>query len=181
MIIVGFFMAVISGVGLPGHMILFGRVINNFVYYSIASNIVNGTVTFSQLVHDFAGSQNMSCDQLVREDPFALLGFAMNVSGGGNSPVLCDDESEDIFSNILDYVCDPAGTLQFEIGLFSVYYIALATGVLISVFIATVFWNVSAYRQTRRMRQAFYHSVLHQDIGWFDVNEANELSTRLAE
>lgn len=181
MIIIGFFMAVVSGVGLPGHMILFGRIINNFVFYSAATNITSANITFSEQVQLFATSSNMTCEELVTENPFGLLQYIMNVSGAGSSPVLCDDESEDIFANVLDYICEPDATLRYEIGIFSLYYIGMATGVLISVFLATVFWNASAYRQTRRMRQAFYHSILHQEIGWFDVNEASELSTRLAE
>lgn len=178
MIIVGFFMAVVSGVGLPGHMILFGRVINNFVYYSAATNVTSNGLTFSQQVQQFANSSNMTCDELVSKNSASILQFSINST---SSPLLCDDESEAIFMNVLDYICEPASTLRDEIGLFSLYYIGMATGVLISVFLATVFWNASAYRQTRRMRQAFYHSILHQEIGWFDVNEANELSTRLAE
>jgi hypothetical protein len=35
-------------------------------------------------------------------------------------------------SDYLDYICDPDGTLRWRIGVFSLYYIALATGILIS-------------------------------------------------
>ena len=37
MIVVGVVTGVLSGVALPGHMLLFGEVINQFVYYSIVT------------------------------------------------------------------------------------------------------------------------------------------------
>ena len=180
MIVVGFIMAVASGVALPGHMLLFGRVINNFVYYSIASNVFSNP-NFTMQLDLFTTSLNTSCSELVETSPDIFLEAIMSSSGNMTSPILCDDESEDIFGDVLNYVCDPRATLVSEIGLFSIYYATLASGVLVAIFFATLFWNLSAYRQSRRMRQAFYHSILHQEIGWFDVNEANELGTRLAE
>ena len=92
--------------------------------------------------------------------------------------VRCCCVTQSIVLDILQFVCDPPAQLLTQINLYSLYYVGLATGVLIT---ASLFWNISAYRQTKRMRKAFYHSVLHQGIGWYDVNEANELSTRLAE
>ena len=42
MIITGTLMAIGAGVALPGHMLMFGRVINQFVYYSIAAGNLTG-------------------------------------------------------------------------------------------------------------------------------------------
>jgi ATP-binding cassette subfamily B (MDR/TAP) protein 1 len=84
-------------------------------------------------------------------------------------------------SDYLEYICDPDGTLRWRIGVFSLYYIALATGILITVFLATTLWNLSAYRQIHRLRRVLYHSILRQEIGWFDSVETGVLSTRLVE
>lgn len=145
MIVLGTLMAISAGVALPGHMLLFGRVINEFVYHSIARNV---TIQMSNQTEGH---------------------FCSNATG------------QDILLNVIPYLTNPSGTLLQQIGQFSLYYVGIASAVLIATFLATVFWNVSAYRQTRRMRLAFYHSILRQNIGWFDVTEANELSTRLAE
>jgi ABC-type multidrug transport system fused ATPase/permease subunit len=177
MIIFGFICACLSGLALPGHMILFGRVINNFVYHNTAINQTdNGTI--SERINSAAGSMDTSCSDFIRDNPSFI---ADRLRNGSDSTLLCGDEAQSIFGNVLNYACDPDSQLRDTIGLFSIYYILLATATLIAVFFATVFWNVSAYRQTRRIRQAFYHSILRQEIGWFDVNEASELSTRLAE
>ena len=77
-------------------------------------------------------------------------------------------------SNFLDYICDPSGTLRWRIGVFSLYYVALATGVLIMVFLATI-------SQILRLRRALYHSILYQEIGWFDSVETGVFSARLVE
>lgn len=175
MIIFGFITALASGLALPGHMIMFGRVINNFVFYNtIIENNLTAPIT------ERAKFLGVTCSEFVQENP-TFIAQRLTSTVENTSALLCSEDAENVFMSTLDYACDPDTQLRDTIGLFSVYYIALATGTLITVFLATSFWNVSAYRQTRRMRQAFYRSILHQEIGWFDVNKTNELSTRLAE
>ena len=172
MILVGILMAIASGLALPGHMLLFGRVINQFVYFDA---IANNNVSLGFL------PANQSCEatiSFIQSNPQLLA----NQSQGSMSHFCANSSSGvDLIIGILGYVCDPGGTLLSEIGLFSILYVALATGVFIVTFLATVVWNVSAYRQSRKMRLAFFRSILRQDIGWFDVNGVSELSTRLAE
>uniref|UniRef100_A0A8C2XQ30 ATP binding cassette subfamily B member 1 n=1 Tax=Cyclopterus lumpus TaxID=8103 RepID=A0A8C2XQ30_CYCLU len=43
------------------------------------------------------------------------------------------------------------------------------------------FWTLSAGRQTKRIRKLFFHCIMKQDIGWFDVSETGELNTRLTD
>ena len=148
MILLGTLMAVAAGVARPANILLFGEIINQFVYYDLATNP--------------AAQSNSTANQTGY--------FCLDSSSG-----------QEITANLLLFVSDPDATLLREIGLYSLYYIGLAGGVFTAVYLATVFWNISAYRQTRRMRVAFYRSILRQEIGWFDVTEANELSTRLAE
>ena len=169
MIIFGVILAMAAGTGLPIHIFLFGRVINQFVYYDIALGIP---------IQNALMRLSMSCDDLVTDIE----------NGDVNSSVItiadkyfCDAEQSDVFKNILDFVCDPDDTFIDRISLFALYYVGLASGVLIAIFFSTMFWNLSAYKQTRRIRERFYHSILHQDIGWFDVTPAAQLSTRLAE
>ena len=150
MILSGTLMAIAAGLALPGHMLLFGNVINEFVFHEQAGVFISMNTTAENGTGHF-------CSNSGAEDSFAMnLGQYLN-STTRNS------------------------TLLDEIGRYSLYYVGMATGVLIATFLATVFWNISAYRQTRKMRRAFYHSILRQEIGWFDVSDANELSTRLAE
>ena len=42
-------------------------------------------------------------------------------------------------------------------------------------------WMLQAARQTKKIRLLFFKSILRQNIGFFDVNNAGELNTRIAE
>ena len=111
------------------------------------------------------------------------------LTSNNTSPVLdnqtffCNVSTDDSSSNIQRYLLsqDIGKELQQTIALYSYYYIGLGTGLFLSIFIANMFWNFSAYRQTRRMRLAFFRSIMYQNIGWFDVNSSSELNTCLAE
>ena len=119
---------------------------------------------------------NGTIDLMGPPNPMAT---AADAAANNSDMFFCQQTS--IFSNILNLVCNPEGVFIDEINRFSLIYLGLATGVLLAAFIANLFWNISAYRQTRRMRAAFYRSIMRQEIGWFDVNETAELSTRLSE
>ena len=173
MILVGTVMSIASGVALPGHMLLFGRIINEFVYYEQA-------VTVFQNQSDLVNSPN--CDFLVQNGTITLPGFGMTTAAeAANNSDLFFCPNTSVSTSILDRACDPENIFIDGINKFAYIYVGLATAVLIAVFIANMFWNISAYRQTRRMRVAFYRSILRQEIGWFDVNETAQLSTRLSE
>uniref|UniRef100_A0A4W3JHN3 ATP-binding cassette, sub-family B (MDR/TAP), member 4 n=1 Tax=Callorhinchus milii TaxID=7868 RepID=A0A4W3JHN3_CALMI len=64
---------------------------------------------------------------------------------------------------------------------YSFYYVGIGVGVMIAAYMQVSFWALAAARQTKKMRSAFFHAVLHQEIGWFDVNEIGELNTRLTD
>ena len=179
MIFCGAISGILSGMAVPGHMLLFGEVINQFVYYSIATNdvgpqLVNASVALSGM----NDSDAILCNRTQATQTLNMVLSSMNeaeihfCAGNGGS---------DIFDNVLDYICDPRDELISSVAVYSYYYLAIAVGVLITTFLANVLLNLSGYRQTRRMRLAFYRSVLSQEIGWFDVTESAQLSTRLAE
>ena len=169
MILVGTVMSIASGVALPGHMLLFGRIINEFVFYDQA-------VTVFENQSDLIMSPN--CIDFLRNGTITLPAVETET-----------DDDDDLFfcqntsasTSILDRACNPEDIFLDEINMFAYIYLGLATAVLLAVFISNLFWNISAYRQTRRIRVAFYRSILRQEIGWFDVNETAELSTRLSE
>ncbi len=96
--------------------------------------------------------------------------------------LLCSDDTNDgIFRDVLRFACDPASELESTVNLFAIYYVAMGVAVLLAAFLANALMNGSAYRQSRRIRQAFYKSILYQEIGWYDVSESNEMTTRLIE
>ena len=188
MIVAGTLMAVAAGLGLPGHIILGGSILNQFVSHSLAiSNNLVITTTDSLPPNETCTSYQAQ----LRNNPQVLtntinqgLSSSASTPTSSQSGYFCSNSSSgspDATSDYLDYICDPDGMLRWRIGIFSLYYVALATDILITVFLATMFWNLSAYRQIQRLRRALYHSILRQEIGWFDSVETGVLSTRLVE
>ena len=177
MLLVGMIMAVLSGLALPAHIIFFGRVINEFIFYAMATSDNNGfgNTSITSIVNNYASMMNISCSEslVIKKDLISDIGEPVML--------LCDPTSGGVFAEILIFVCAPKSHLLFEIHLFSLIYVGIGVYVLLTTFFANIFFNISAYRQTKQIRHAFYYSLLHQEIGWFDVNSANELNTRLTE
>ncbi len=161
MMLIGTLAAVISGTAQSLQTLLFGRILNELVYHSISIELAPTNQTL----------QGGSCEEASNS---ILLSFATN------SSYFCGNDDDQI-QNILDYVCDPDELLVDRITLFSIFFIVLGTVVFFAAYLATFLWNVSGYRQTIRMRKAFYQSVLREEMGWFDVKEASKVNTLLTE
>ncbi|KAF4076001.1 hypothetical protein AMELA_G00225410 [Ameiurus melas] len=72
-------------------------------------------------------------------------------------------------------------TLGEQMTRHAIYYSIMGGIVLFAAYMQVAFWTLAAGRQVKRLRTIFFHSILKQDIGWFDVNETGQLSTRLAD
>ncbi|XP_012514854.1 PREDICTED: ATP-binding cassette sub-family B member 5 [Propithecus coquereli] len=59
------------------------------------------------------------------------------------------------------------------------YYVGIGAAALIFGYMQISFWMMTASRQTKRIRKQFFHSILAQDISWFDGCDIGELNTRM--
>uniref|UniRef100_A0A8C6G3F2 ATP binding cassette subfamily B member 1 n=1 Tax=Moschus moschiferus TaxID=68415 RepID=A0A8C6G3F2_MOSMO len=64
---------------------------------------------------------------------------------------------------------------------YAYYYTGIGAGVLIAAYIQVSFWCLAAGRQVHRIRKQFFHAIMQQEIGWFDVHDVGELNTRLTD
>uniref|UniRef100_A0A671WWP5 ATP-binding cassette, sub-family B (MDR/TAP), member 4 n=1 Tax=Sparus aurata TaxID=8175 RepID=A0A671WWP5_SPAAU len=64
---------------------------------------------------------------------------------------------------------------------FAIYYSIMGAVVLVAAYMQVSFWTLAAGRQVKRIRKLFFHCIMKQEIGWFDVNETGELNTRLTD
>ncbi|KAM9307778.1 ATP-dependent translocase ABCB1 [Gastrophryne carolinensis] len=71
--------------------------------------------------------------------------------------------------------------LQDKMTTYAYYYSGIGFGVLLAGYLQICFWSLAAGRQIKKIRKNFFHAVLRQEIGWFDVNDAGELNTRLTD
>jgi ABC-type multidrug transport system fused ATPase/permease subunit len=56
----------------------------------------------------------------------------------------------------------------------------MGTASLIAAYISSLLWIMMGESQTRRIRGLYLHSVLNQDMSWFDSAKDGSLNTRLA-
>uniref|UniRef100_A0A3B1KG44 ABC transmembrane type-1 domain-containing protein n=1 Tax=Astyanax mexicanus TaxID=7994 RepID=A0A3B1KG44_ASTMX len=107
-----------------------------------------------------------------------LVGMVMAMANGAVLPamvIVFGDMTDNFtfeFSNT---------TLGEEMTRYAVYYSIMGGVVLFAAYMQVAFWTLAAGRQVKRLRKLFFHSIIKQDIGWFDVNETGQLNTRLTE
>uniref|UniRef100_A0A8C6BJM6 ATP binding cassette subfamily B member 1 n=1 Tax=Monodon monoceros TaxID=40151 RepID=A0A8C6BJM6_MONMO len=65
--------------------------------------------------------------------------------------------------------------------LYAYYYSGIGAGVLVAAYIQVSFWCLAAGRQVYKIRKQFFHAIMRQEIGWFDVHDTGELNTRLTD
>nr|XP_060638307.1 ATP-dependent translocase ABCB1 [Anolis sagrei ordinatus] len=95
------------------------------------------------------------------------------VTSGSLPTVNLTDEMESLLKK------EMGDMLQKNMTRYAYYYSGIGAGVLVAAYIEIACWTLAAGRQVRRIRLRFFHAVLRQEIGWFDVNDVGELNTRL--
>ncbi|XP_068065362.1 ATP-binding cassette sub-family B member 5 isoform X1 [Anomalospiza imberbis] len=98
-----------------------------------------------------------------------------------NSFVLSGVQSNDTSVNSSSCQSDPSVDIEGEMTKFAYYYVGIGFAVLILSIIQVWTFLVTATRQTARIRQKFFFSVLHQEMAWFDTTQIGTLNTRLTD
>ncbi|PNJ70212.1 ATP-dependent translocase ABCB1 [Pongo pygmaeus] len=92
---------------------------------------------------------------------------------------------EDLLSNITNKsdINDTGFFMNLEEDMtrYAYYYSGIGAGVLVAAYIQVSFWCLAAGRQIYKIRKQFFHAIMRQEIGWFDVHDVGELNTRLTD
>uniref|UniRef100_A0A673AQ81 ATP-binding cassette, sub-family B (MDR/TAP), member 4 n=1 Tax=Sphaeramia orbicularis TaxID=375764 RepID=A0A673AQ81_9TELE len=115
-----------------------------------------------------------------------IIATLMAIVCGVLFPLLCI-----VFGDMTDsFVNDAASkynftlinsTLQDDMTRYAIDYSIMGVAMLISGYLHVSLWTIAAGRQVKRIRKLFFHSIMQQDISWFDINETGELNTRLTD
>uniref|UniRef100_A0A8C5A2V8 ATP-binding cassette, sub-family B (MDR/TAP), member 4 n=1 Tax=Gadus morhua TaxID=8049 RepID=A0A8C5A2V8_GADMO len=81
-----------------------------------------------------------------------------------------------VFGDLTDSFVNHASNMTSD---YAINYSIMGVIVLVAAYMQVAFWTLAAGRQAKRLRTLFFHRIMRQDIGWFDVNETGELNTRL--
>ncbi|KAJ2654662.1 hypothetical protein IWW48_005975 [Coemansia sp. RSA 1200] len=74
---------------------------------------------------------------------------------------------------------DAKDELDHEARRYCLYFLALGLSMWVMSATERIAWNVAAERMSRRMRIAFFTSILRQNAGWFDTRKTGELTTQI--
>ncbi|KAI7905983.1 P-loop containing nucleoside triphosphate hydrolase protein [Cokeromyces recurvatus] len=82
-------------------------------------------------------------------------------------------------TNLIDILFDSSSMLDRTLPMIHIM-LYLGTASTIAAYISQCLWILTGDSQTRRIRSLYLHSVLRQDMSWFDKNTDGSLNTRLA-
>uniref|UniRef100_A0A672U8P6 ATP binding cassette subfamily B member 1 n=1 Tax=Strigops habroptila TaxID=2489341 RepID=A0A672U8P6_STRHB len=118
-----------------------------------------------------------------------ILGTLLAIAHGSSLPIamvifgdMTDSfvaSGDSINSTAVNSSLDILKKLEEDMTRYAYYYSGIAAGVLLAAYVQTAFWTLAAGRQIKKIRQNFFHAIMRQEIGWFDVNDVGELNTRL--
>eukprot|EP01033_Poteriospumella_lacustris_P014692 gene14693-10505_t len=86
-----------------------------------------------------------------------------------------------LFGQIMDELNENPDSFGYGVNQLCIEFCIVAAANLLSGFCQVYCWSATGERQTQKFRERYVHSVLSQEIGWFDTCGASELSTKLAE
>uniref|UniRef100_A0A8C2IZ12 ABC-type xenobiotic transporter n=1 Tax=Cyprinus carpio TaxID=7962 RepID=A0A8C2IZ12_CYPCA len=61
------------------------------------------------------------------------------------------------------------------------YFVAIGAAVLILGTFQVMLFLLTAAKQTKRIREKYFHAILHQQMSWFDTHQIGELNIRLTD
>lgn len=126
-----------------------------------------------------------------------MLGLIMSMANGAVLPLMVivfgdmtDSFVDDTLLDNLKNITLPPNftfpetsniTLGEKMTTHAIYYSIMGFVVLVAAYMQVAFWTLAAGRQVKKLRKIFFHSIMKQEIGWFDVNETGQLNTRLTD
>uniref|UniRef100_H2LZP9 ATP-binding cassette, sub-family B (MDR/TAP), member 4 n=1 Tax=Oryzias latipes TaxID=8090 RepID=H2LZP9_ORYLA len=111
-----------------------------------------------------------------------VIGTVMAIANGAVLPLMCivfGDMTDSLINGMKG--CFRAKNATSLFPSFAVYYSIMGAVVLVAAYLQVSLWTIAAGRQVKRIRTLFFHKIMQQDIGWFDINETGELNTRLTD
>ena len=162
MIVVATLMSITSGLAETTESFLVGRMYNIFISYERAQSL-------SSVLANLTNGTNGTCTTKAVQQ-------LLNNASQSNAEIFCDaSEQGNVVNSASSYVCDPDQTLVEDVTTYSISFAVLAASVFIARLMAISLWSVSAYRQSRQMRIAFFQSILRHEIGWFETKDTTIL------
>ncbi|XP_061088168.1 ATP-binding cassette, sub-family B (MDR/TAP), member 4 [Conger conger] len=113
-----------------------------------------------------------------------VVGLVMALANGAVLPLMAVvfGDMTDSFVDDERYINSSSNeTLGEQMTSHAIYYSIMGAVVMVAAYLQVALWTLAAGRQVKRLRKLFFHAIVQQEIGWFDVNETGQLNTRLTD
>ncbi|CAF2118380.1 unnamed protein product, partial [Rotaria magnacalcarata] len=68
-----------------------------------------------------------------------------------------------------------------KVGKQSMWLVIMGCAIIVVGYFQVALWSIACERQTRRLREILFRSILSKEMAYFDTNKSGQLSTRLAD
>ncbi|CAF4068150.1 unnamed protein product, partial [Rotaria sordida] len=150
-IIIGTFAALAHGAAFPLMLLVFGNLVDIFTDRSFDLCQVNFT-----LLNSFCPDNIQLTNKNFRNE-YKKCNFSQ-----GNFTLINDN-------------------FMPNIGKQSMWLVFMGCATIVVGYFQVAFWSIACERQTRRLRETLFRSILNKEIAYFDTNQTGQLSTRLTE
>uniref|UniRef100_A0A8B9K1L0 ATP-binding cassette, sub-family B (MDR/TAP), member 5 n=1 Tax=Astyanax mexicanus TaxID=7994 RepID=A0A8B9K1L0_ASTMX len=110
-----------------------------------------------------------------------VLGLGCAALHGITLPIMCVVFGQMTDSFVLSGHCTKSICFFLNPHRHAYYFVALGAAVLLLGTFQVTLFLLTATRQTKRIREKYFHAVLHQPMAWFDTHPIGELNTRLTD
>ncbi|EGG19851.1 ABC transporter B family protein [Cavenderia fasciculata] len=111
---------------------------------------------------------------------FMIIGSISAVGAGVAMPALSIVLGQVMDAFAPSKFLDESYSLYDDVSKISVYFLYIAAGMFVLCYAEVAFWTMAGERQSVRCRKLYFRAILSQEIGWYDITKASELSTRIA-
>ncbi|CAH1787977.1 unnamed protein product [Owenia fusiformis] len=165
MMCVGTLGAIVHGAGIVAVVVVLGDMIDLFITDQKAKNQIADLLATGNYTNEFGNVTLTS--QMIQDNTKLIDPIAIAQNSSFNSTYLDTDLA--------------GGELLVQMRKFAIYFCIIGAAVFVCAYGQVAFYVLSAERQVRKVRTAFFRAVMRQEIGWYDCLGSGELNTRLTD
>uniref|UniRef100_A0A3B3S2Z1 ATP-binding cassette, sub-family B (MDR/TAP), member 5 n=1 Tax=Paramormyrops kingsleyae TaxID=1676925 RepID=A0A3B3S2Z1_9TELE len=114
-------------------------------------------------------------------DSFVQSGQPLNLTGGNFWELATSGNFTPSYASSDNCPTMPGVDIESMMANRAYYFVGIGVAVLILGTFQVMLFLLAATRQTKRIRERYFHSVIHQQMGWFDTHQIGVLITRLTD
>ena len=153
---------------------------NDSLYFTATPDQLNCSLMLPVVQYYYSTELDINCltndqfNQSVNGDTAPIM-----LSIGSVNCTVLEDTFASLYGSVAQCLDKDSFIAQVNSEIF--YFIAIACGAFLMGYLMIQTFHLASERQVYKMRLAYYRAVLRQDIAWFDLNPAGEVSSRLSE